>query len=208
MNTETSPEFPRLKLRRRLVISGDGVRSVESGFSDTPTLPPHAPSGMIAAATLVESVMTANVICVREDMSIEALTSLFLDRTISGVPVVDAQGFPLGVVSKTDLLRERHENGDVFENGSSRSQRGESLDEELGIGFHTAQLSRGTVADIMTCVSINVHEHAPLSEAAALMTVAGVHRVPVVSDEGRVVGILSALDVLRWLARRDGYVVP
>jgi CBS domain-containing protein len=40
------------------------------------------------------------------------------------------------------------------------------------------------------------------------MAFEGVHRLPVVSDGGEVVGILSALDVLRWFGRRAGYLIP
>ncbi len=49
---------------------------------------------------------------------------------------------------------------------------------------------------------------ATLSRAAALMAFEGIHRVPVVSTDGRVVGIVSSLDVARWLARNDGYIAP
>lgn len=51
-------------------------------------------------------------------------------------------------------------------------------------------------------------ESASLSKAAALMAFEGVHRLPILSNDGKVVGILSALDVLRWLAKQQGYVVP
>jgi hypothetical protein len=41
----------------------------------------------------------------------------------------------------------------------------------------------------------------------ALMTYEGSTALPVVSDDGRVVGLLSSLDILRWLALASGYVV-
>jgi CBS domain-containing protein len=43
--------------------------------------------------------------------------------------------------------------------------------------------------------------------AATVMAIEGVHRIPVTSESGEVVGILSALDVLRWLAEQDGYAI-
>jgi len=142
-----------------------------------------------AERTPVAAAMTGDVVCVREDVSIEALTALFLERGISGAPVVDADGFPVGVVSKTDVVRERYENGD-------------SVDAEYEVpdGFHPGPIARGTVGDIMTPLAFTLNEYSPLSRAAALMSCEGVHRIPVVSDDGRVVGILSSLDVMRWVA--------
>ena len=40
------------------------------------------------------------------------------------------------------------------------------------------------------------------------MALEHIHRLPIVTDDGRVAGIVTSIDVLRWLARQDGYVVP
>lgn len=58
----------------------------------------------IAAATRLRDVMTPVVTCVTPDLSLDSLTELLLERGISGVPVVDEEGRPIGVVSKTDLV--------------------------------------------------------------------------------------------------------
>ena len=60
------------------------------------------------------------------------------------------------------------------------------------------------VADAMARVALSVPETAPLSRAAALLVAHGLDRIPVVSAEGVVVGVLSALDVLGWLAGGGG----
>src|SRR5271166_4871072 len=49
-------------------------------------------------------VMTTNVITVSPDTSVQALATLLSERGISGVPVVDADGRPIGIVSEGDLL--------------------------------------------------------------------------------------------------------
>jgi CBS domain-containing protein len=161
-----------------------------------------------ADATPVTEVMTENVLCVRADTSLEVLTALFLENGISGAPVVDDAGRPVGVVSKTDLLRELTERGQT-EEVETTSFRMHGWDVDLGRGFHHAQVSQVRVRDIMMPLAFSLPESAPVSLAAALMAQEGVHRLPVVSaGDGSVVGIVSALDVLRWLARRDGYLVP
>jgi len=133
------------------------------------------PRESLPAHTPISAVMSSVVACVRSDVSIDALTSLLLERGIGGVPVVDGSGAPVGVVSKTDLVR--------------------------------AGSAQGTVADIMTDMTFSLPVSANLSQAAALMAYEGVHRVPVTCTAGKVVGIVSALDILRWMARQDGYIV-
>lgn len=65
-----------------------------------------------------------------------------------------------------------------------------------------------SVASIMMPMAFTLPETATLSRAAALMAFEGVHRIPVVSADGRVVGIVSSLDIARWLAQNDGYIAP
>jgi CBS domain-containing protein len=68
--------------------------------------------------------------------------------------------------------------------------------------------SGARVSDAMLRVAISVPESAPVARAAALMTSQGVDRVAVVSDDGILVGVLSALDVMRWVAAAIGVPAP
>lgn len=149
--------------------------------------------------------MTADVVCVSPDLAVEALTAMILERNISGAPVVDAAGRPVGVVSKTDLIREQQAAGDDQETERLVTRR---QGFESGPGFHAERITRATVGEIMMPIAFTLPETASVSRAAALMALEGVHRVPVISEEGKVVGILSAMDILRWLAETEGYLVP
>lgn len=155
--------------------------------------------------TPVRAIMSGRVSAVREDLSVEALVSLLLERAISGVPVVDAEGRPVGVVTKTDLLREHDDAGD-----NDECVRIDAVGRqwEFGRGFHTERITRATVGEIMTPMVFSLPEDASISQAAALMSFEGVHRLPVVDSAGKVVGLVSTLDVARWLATESGYVVP
>lgn len=160
--------------------------------------------GVYAMAKRVSSVvMTRNVVCVKQFLSVEALTSLFLERGFSAAPVVDDNGKPVGVVSKTDLLREVQDRADTEERVPDRRVRRQEERVELGLGFQITRIARATVGEIMTPIPLTLSEDAPLSEAAALITLGGVHHLPVVRQDGKVVGILSALDVVCWLAKRN-----
>lgn len=156
----------------------------------------------------ISSLMSDKVICVRPDTTLDTLALLFIERNISGAPVIDADGRPIGVVTKTDLLREHTEHGDT-EVTAGRPLRVGEYEVDLGPGFHELRSCPKTVAEIMMPLTFCLRYSERLSTAAALMAHEGVHRIVVVSETGgEVVGVLSALDVLRWTARRYGYLVP
>jgi CBS domain-containing protein len=123
--------------------------------------------------------MAGNVVCVRSEVSIEAVAALFVDLGISGTPVVDAHGRAMGMVSKSDLVRAQVDG-----------------------------TNRATVADVMMPIAFSLPENATVSHAAALMAYENIHRPPVVTSNGTVIGVVSAMDVVRWLAMNDGYLVP
>jgi CBS domain-containing protein len=219
--TETTTEIP---IRKRLTYSGDGqvvrldtvrcpenARSVDvddclrcercagSKSNGEPVLiclhpaavASNRPKSAAFSAVSISQVMTRDVICVTADLDIDALFELLLDRNINSTPVVDDRGRPIGVASKTDLVRWSFERGDDGELGP-----GEPRAPELPV----RRLPRATVADIMMPLAFTLVENAPLSYAIALMTVEDIHQVPIVSRDGEVVGIISALDVVRWVA--------
>ena len=140
----------------------------------TPLLRRMLPSA--ADRVAIAAVMTRDVTCVRPDVSLEALAALLLDANIGAVPVVDDEGFPIGLVSKTDLVR-----------------------------VHAAAVAGAKVADVMMPFAFTLREDDPLSRAAAIMSVERVHHLPIVSADGRVVGMLSSLDFVRWVAAQSGY---
>lgn len=147
----------------------------------------------VAANTRVRDIMTRAVVCVTPDLSIDDVAELFLARNISGAPVVGKDGRPVGIVSKTDLVRERQEGLDGIEVEPAPLA-------DLGPGFHETRRARQTAGDVMMPLAFTLHESASVAKASALMTEEGIHRLPIVDDDGKVVGILSSLDLVRWVA--------
>jgi CBS domain-containing protein len=150
----------------------------------------------IADRVPISSVMTRDVVCVTADLDVDTLTALLLDRRISAVPVVSGDGVPIGVVSKTDLVRESWENRDS--GVESVPARDAAL---VGEGYRLIAM-QATASDVMTPLAFTLRDTQPLSDAAAMMAIEGVHRIPVLDERERVVGIISALDIVRWLAGR------
>lgn len=151
-------------------------------------------SGRSAHATPVRSVMTAPAHTLREGASPSALLALFVEHDIGCAPVVDEAHRPVAVVTRSDLLRSEIE--DAFGVGPGAPSR---TARPAG-----ARPRPTTVRHLGRRTALVVHEDAMLSTAVALMARERVSHLPVVGAEGRVVGVLSACDVVRWLAGVDG----
>ena len=157
----------------------------------------------VDAHTLVKSIMSAHVICVHADASLETIATLFLEDGVTAVPVTDPDGRPIGMVSKTDLLREVQERGSIPEAPNPQ---------QLPRGFHEERIVTDCAGEVMTPLVFAVLENATVAQAISLMAFERVHHAPVVTADGCVVGVLSSMDVMHWLAAslqdgRDGVEV-
>ena len=148
-----------------------------------------------AARTPLRDVISTNVACVRSDAGIDLAAELMIDRVVSCLPVVDAEGKLIGIVSKTDCLRTEIDAEEPV------------VDASVERGFHVEPLATRTVAEIMTPCVRALPEDAPVGFAVSLMAFESLHEVPVVTKDGQVVGVATALDLLQWLAERMGYVL-
>jgi CBS domain-containing protein len=167
-----------------------------------------AVGGPLDPLTPLADIMTKTVVCVRPDTSLDEVLELLGRHAFGGMPVVDEAGRAVGIVSRADVLRAHRERGDTEEMRliSARPQERDRLDLEPGI--HIYEPAPLTARDVMSPVVLSLHESCNIGQAAALMAFEGVHRLPVVADDGEVVGILSSLDVLRWFGRRSSYLIP
>lgn len=152
----------------------------------------------------VGAIMTRTVYCVKPDVGIGLLASLFLKYAVSGLPVVDERGRAVGVVTKTDLLAHLH--GHATERAIAEGEE-HALLAALGGGFHAVEIETTSVRDIMMPIVFAVAEDVSIAKAAALMAAERVHRLPILDRSGAVCGILSALDVVGWVASEAGYPV-
>lgn len=143
----------------------------------------------------VVDVMTSPVVTVTPDDSVEDAVRLMLGRGISGLPVLDAEGALVGVVTEGDLLHR-------VECGTER-KRAHWLDFLLGTARAAADYVHDhgrKVAELMTRNVLTVAEDTPLSDVVGLMEERHIKRLPVLRD-GRLVGVVSRSDLLRALIR-------
>ena len=140
-------------------------------------------------------IMNTNVISVSSSMDLRDLAKLFLEKGITGAPVVDTEGNLSGVISQTDLIYYNLTRDDelVFDSHFYQSARVEGR--HIPSGFQIEDTNTGCVEDVMTPVVHSVTERASVDSVARLMTRQHIHRV-IVRRGRKVAGIISALDVL------------
>lgn len=143
-------------------------------------------------------VMTTDVVTVTPETPVEEVAKLLLARRISGVPVVDANGRLVGILTEGDLMRRPE-----IETERHRSWWLRLFADPRGAAEEYVR-SRGIRADdVMTRQVVTVTEDTSLSEIAELLEGHRIKRVPVVRG-GRVVGIVSRANLLHALvARRE-----
>ncbi|MCH4559181.1 CBS domain-containing protein [Mesorhizobium jarvisii] len=145
-------------------------------------------------------IMTMGATTVRPDTTIEHAARVMLEHRISGLPVVNAQGKLLGIVTERDLLRreeigtERHRPR-WLEVWLSARQLAQEYSQEHG----------RKVEHVMSRDVASVGPDTPVGEIVDLMEERGIKRLPVVSD-GKVVGIVSRTNLLLALSRHPGEI--
>jgi CBS-domain-containing membrane protein len=116
------------------------------------------------------------------------------EHRVTALPVVDDQGLVLGVVSEADLLLKEefpHPDQDLPLVWTRRRRR------------ERAKAAASTAGDLMTVAVVSISGEATVAEAARGMHTAGVKRLPVVDERGRLVGIISRADLLKVFRRPD-----
>jgi CBS domain-containing protein len=144
-----------------------------------------------AESTTVATLMSRGVVCLTAEAPLAQVAQLLLERDIGSAPVVDAAWRPVGMVSKTDLLR-------AYAQGARQRAVAQPSD---ALADAQARMAPQTVADMLQPLTLSLHEASPVSVAAALMAYEAVHRLPIVAASGELVGVISTLDIVRWVAR-------
>ena len=159
-------------------------------------------------ALTARDVMQTEVKTVPPELTLPNLERAFVDKGVSGFPVVDADGMLVGIISRSDVVRhltvERSREeilSDYYRYGGMGDVPSESL-ESIG-GRVGARAERVSVGEAMLRAVVTVAPGDPLPEVARKLVDHHIHRVPVV-DGDRLVGIVSSLDLVRLLAEGSG----
>jgi CBS domain-containing protein len=149
-------------------------------------------------STPVRDVMTTRVVAVKKNASYKEIAALLTEYRVSAFPVLDDDGKVIGVVSEADLLAKE---ALIPALGTQAGRLGPSS----GAPHHDefARAAAATAAGLMSEPPVTVTPAEPVTSAARLMYQYRVKRLPVVSESGHLVGIISRADVLSVYTRPD-----
>lgn len=147
-------------------------------------------------------VMTTPVVTVRPETPVNEVAALLLARRISAVPVVDAAGKAVGIVSEGDLVR--HVGAHT---GVRRSWWLAWFADRNDLAQEYAKAHGRTAADVMTRKVITATENAPLDRIATLLERNRIKRVPIVR-RGKVIGVVSRANLLHGLVAQKPEARP
>jgi len=135
----------------------------------------------------ITDVMTRDVVCARADLPTASIIDLVVNRYIGCLPVIDDEGCPIGMITKRDLVEPLANRGTTAETSPV-----------------WCDLAPATAEELMLPLAFTLDEHATILQAAAMMALEDLHHVPVVSANGSLIGVVSSLDIVRWLVKNDG----
>ena len=141
---------------------------------------------------IVADIMTANVRTLSPNTPLKEAARAMVDAGVSGMPVVDGQGHLVGILTEADFISS-HRKG-------PRSRR--LLHVLFGDG-EPALANADVTAELMTTRVITIAPTDQVKAAGRRMAKENVKRLPVVDDNGRLVGIVSRDDLLATFARSD-----
>jgi len=174
----------------RIARSVQYVYRADGTFTERARYAPYKVREMGRAPTLAKSlsiaqIMTREVTCGRQDLGAKDIIELMIRKRLGCLPVVNSEGKPVGMVTKLDLVEPLVTDRGAADDPSARS------------------LMPKTARELMMPVAITLEEHQSIADAAALMAGENVHHLPVVDAAGHLVGLVSTMDVVRWLAAND-----
>lgn len=146
-------------------------------------------------SSTVKDVMSTHVIAVRERAGYKEMAAMLRDQRVSAFPVIDDDNKVIGVVSETDLLAKEALEGTVP--GTLQSLPRQHV---------RSQVNGVTAAELMTKPAVTIGPDKPVTDAARLMFTMRVKRLPVVSDDGTLIGIVTRSDVLSVYSRPDAQI--
>ena len=146
---------------------------------------------------LIKDIMTKDVIAVSPEMDIHKLAELFIEKNISGAPVVDKNGKLAGIVREEGVIfQDKKVHLPTFIN--------------LSLGFLTLgtkrydeeikKITASRVSDIMEKDIVTIPANIEIEDVATLMIEKDIYYLPVV-DKDKLVGVITKKDIVRAIAK-------
>ncbi len=146
--------------------------------------------------------MTRPVRKLTTEATVRDAADFLLRWKISGAPVVDERGRWVGVFTLSDIARHVQSRLVELPVVDPSAERTLETREEIPDGFHFEGFEDTRVGDLMTPGLYSVFPEATLEEVVRTLTGRGIHRVFVITEGGEIEGVITTMDVLRWMEGR------
>ena len=130
----------------------------------------------------VVDLMTTEVIAVSRDTGLREAARLMFRNRVSGLPVTEPDGTLIGIITEADFLR-------------LEVERQEGARDQVA-----------TVGEVMSIGVVTIRPEMEIYEAAKIMAVQEVKRLPVVDDDNRLLGVISRADIVSIFTRPDDVI--
>jgi CBS domain-containing protein len=147
----------------------------------------------------VADIMTKDIITVKRETTLRELAEIFKERHIGSLPVVDDSGTPVGIVTESDLI-EQGRNLHI-PTVISLFDWVIPLGGEKSLQRDLQRITAQNVGEIYSRELVSIPPDAPVSTAADIMSSRRLNALPVL-DGGKLVGIVSRIDIIRSLTNR------
>lgn len=154
------------------------------------------------AAETAADLMHDNPISISENATIKEAAAILIDRGISAAPVINEAGRPVGVISRSDIVlyeREKSEHLPPPAEFYAEDTTDIATGKQVPFGFHVEYPDATTVREIMTPVIYAVAPDTPAAQVIREMLQRHVHRLFVTDASGVLIGVITAMDILRHL---------
>ncbi len=148
---------------------------------------------------VARDIMSKDVVTVRPDASIQEIAKLLTENNISGLPVINEESRVLGIVSQKDILYK-----DVEPHFPPVAEILGGLIYLGGVRHYNEELKKlvaTTAEEVMTCDVVVAYENDTVEEIASLMVENDINRIPVLDEEGKIAGIISRADIIKYIAK-------
>jgi CBS domain-containing protein len=139
--------------------------------------------------------MVRDVITIGPDDDVSRAAKMLVDYDISALPVVDRNRHVIGILSEADLLR-REELGTE----KRRPWWLEAITPSSILAIDYSKSHGRKVSEVMSEAIVTAKADTPLSDIAALLERKRIKRVPIVDDDGKLIGVVSRANLIQALA--------
>ncbi len=145
----------------------------------------------------VADVMNKNVVQVSANQTMAEVAAVFAKHNISAAPVADDQGRCVGILSATDFLKRNCSAATEAQTVGEFDSDGHKLEQPTGDQpMHIVPVAEDKASSYMTQGIQSIAPDASMAKAAMMMCAEHIHRLPAIDENGRVVGMISTMDIV------------